>query len=307
MIAQSVIIPLPSKYAKFISFNLNKLSLEGFKEQLLLLFGCYKRLLVQYPECGLKYSVSFSPSMWKKLYPKEVNNGFHSLKPIEGKVSMPSLDNDVFFHIASQRTDICFELANSFFHGIEHLVEITDSKNCFRYLEGRDLTGFVDGIENPQTRQDREDTVLFKTKNEYKDGTFLFTQRYVHNLDKWKQTKTEEQEKVFGRTKLDSVEFSEKVKPKTAHISRTKITDKDGEELKIIRHSLPYGETGQEKGLYFVAYSFDQQRIEEMLNRMYGNTGDNLSDNLLNFVTPVNGSFYFTPSEELLYKVVGAE
>ncbi len=44
--------------------------------------------------------------------------------------------------------------------------------------------------------------------------------------------------------------------------------------------------------------------ISCMLRRMFGNSGDGIHDRLLHFVTPMDGAYYFAPSEGLLEEVL---
>ena len=55
--------------------------------------------------------------------------------------------------------------------------------------------------------------------------------------------------------------------------------------------------------LSFLAFSADLGRFEIMLARMFGTTGDGLSDRLLAFTKPVSGSFFFAPSIEDLAEI----
>jgi putative iron-dependent peroxidase len=114
-----------------------------------------------------------------------------------------------------------------------------------------------------------------------------------------------EQERVFGRTKTDSVELSAAQKPPTAHISRVQVT-LAGRELEIFRRSAPYG-TAAEHGLYFVAFSADRTRYDRMLARMFGSAPDSVRDRLTDFSTPVSGAYYFAPSQNALNELAGPE
>lgn len=138
----------------------------------------------------------------------------------------------------------------------------------------------------------------------FADGSFIFAQRYAHNLEKWKKLKVDAQEHVIGRTKLESIELSEAEQPENSHVSRTVVEDGEGEELAILRHSLPYGDGRGDQGLFFVAYTNDLSIIDSMLLRMFGTSGDGIHDRLLHFVTPMDGAYYFAPSEELLEEVL---
>ena len=304
MTAQSVILPLPSHHARFIVLNLKDLSIETLKEQLNDLLSTRDRLITQHPDAEIKTSIAFGPELWVKLY-NTTPDGFKQLAPIHGNFEMPVVPADVLIHIASARADLCFALSQSFFEGIQDQVEVLDERVCFRYLDGRDLTGFIDGTENPQFTDDRDEVALLgEEAGIFADGSFVFAQRYVHNLENWKKLKVDAQEHVIGRTKLESIELDDDVKPDNAHITRAVIEDDEGEELEILRHSLPYGDGQGEQGLFFIAYTKDLTRIDKMLVRMFGTSGDGIHDRLLHFVTAVDGAYFFAPSEGVLGEVL---
>ena len=301
MTVQSVILPLPSNHARFIVLNLKNLSIDGLKEQLNALLSTRDRLITQHPDAEIKTSIAFGPELWAKLY-HTTPEGFKQLEPIQGAFEMPVVPADVLIHIASARTDICFALSQSFFDGIQNQVEVLDERVCFRYLDGRDLTGFIDGTENPQFPDDRAETALLgEDSGIFEDGSFIFAQRYVHELEKWKRLK---QENVIGRSKLESIEMDDEHKPENAHIARVVIEDNEGEELEILRHSLPYGDGQGQQGLFFIAYTKDLTRIDRMLVNMFGTQGDGIHDRLLHFVTPIDGAYFFAPNEEVLEEIL---
>ena len=304
MTAQSVILPLPSDHARFIVLRLKDLSIQQLKEKLEDLFSTRDRLITQHPNAQIKTGVGFGPELWAKLY-SQTPEGFTQLAPIQGAFQMPVVPADILIHVASQRTDICFALSQSFFEGIQDKVEVLDERVCFRYFDGRDITGFIDGTENPQFPDDRAETALLgEDAGVFADGSFIFAQRYSHNLEKWKKLKVDAQEHVMGRTKLESIELDDDVKPENAHVARTVIEDEQGEELEILRHSLPYGDGQGDQGLFFIAYTKDLTRIDRMLLRMFGTSGDGIHDRLLHFVTALDGAYYFAPSEELLAELL---
>lgn len=304
MTAQSVILPLPSDHARFIVLRLKDLTLEQLKEKLADFFNTRDRLITQHPHAQIKTAVAFGPELWAQLY-SQTPAGFQQLQPIEGAFQMPVVPADVLIHIASARADICFALSQSFFEGIQDQVDVLDERVCFRYFDGRDMTGFIDGTENPQFPDDRAEVALLgEDAGIFEDSSFVFAQRYAHDLDKWKRLKVDAQEQVMGRTKLESIELDDEVKPDNAHVARTVVEDDEGEEMEILRHSLPYGDGQGDQGLFFIAYTKDLTILDAMLERMFGTSGDGIHDRLLHFVTALDGAYYFAPSEELLETVL---
>jgi putative iron-dependent peroxidase len=163
------------------------------------------------------------------------------------------------------------------------------------YRDSRDLTGFVDGTENPPV-EEAHDVAIVPSGQKGAGGSHVVAMRWVHDLTSFHALTRAEQEGTIGRTKPDSVELDDK--PATAHISRV-VIEEDGEELEIYRRSVPYGRVA-ELGLYFIAFSADPSRYHKMLARMFGTTSDGVHDRLTDFTRPVSGSFYFAPSLDAL-------
>jgi porphyrinogen peroxidase len=116
----------------------------------------------------------------------------------------------------------------------------------------------------------------------------------VHDLTAFEHLSVAEQERVFGRTKADSIELTAAGKPPTAHIERVE-TSVDGQELDVLRRSVPFGTTA-EHGLDFVAFSAQRARYDHMLARRFGHAADGLHDRLLRFSRPTSGAYSFAPS-----------
>ncbi|MBU0539533.1 MAG: Dyp-type peroxidase, partial [Gammaproteobacteria bacterium] len=103
-----------------------------------------------------------------------------------------------------------------------------------------------------------------------------------------------EQEAVIGRTKPDSIELEDDVMPENSHVSRSDVKI-NGVSQKLYRRSVPYGGV-LEHGLYFLAFSCDIRRFDNILQSMFGVSGDGIHDHLTDFSTPVSGNYWFAPS-----------
>ena len=182
------------------------------------------------------------------------------------------------------------------------VAKLAHEQPAFVYKESRDFFGFIDGTENPPVWEAHL-AALVPDGEPGAGGSHVLNMKWVHDLGRFNALPDEEQERVFGRTKQDSVELDDDVRPETAHISRVVIEDDDGEELEIYRRSTPWG-TVTEQGLNFVAFSNDVTKYDLMLARMFGKA-DGVVDRVTEFSTPVSGAYYFAPSLAHLYGVFG--
>ena len=95
-------------------------------------------------------------------------------------------------------------------------------------------------------------------------------------------------------------------KPSFAHNALT-VIEENGEELKIVRDNMPFGEVGKgEYGTYFIGYARSPRRIEQMLENMFIGKPPGNYDRLLDFSRAVTGTLFFVPSATFLDEV-GAE
>ena len=256
---------------------------------------------------GVNIVVGFGPSLWRRLaaasapesVPASIPEGLTEFPTIIG---VASTQHDLWVWIHGTGEDVLLDVARAVSALLAPVADLGAEVAGFVYRDSRDLTGFIDGTENPSVEA-AFSVATIAPGVAGAGGSFAITQRWVHDLAAFDALSVAEQEGVFGRQKADSVELADTVKPNTAHIARV-VIEEDGEELELYRRSVPYG-TVAEHGLYFVAFSADPSRFEKMLRRMFGQSGDGLRDRLTEFTRPVTGSFYFVPSLEDLGDALG--
>ncbi|MGH2620683.1 MAG: Dyp-type peroxidase [Anaerolineales bacterium] len=247
----------------------------------------------------LTCTLGIGSDLWDRLLPASRPAGLRPFRAIHagGRVA-PATGGDLFVQIVSGRHDLNFELAMKLVGRLGTLAEITEEIHGFRYLDSRDLTGFIDGTENPMGKARPAAALIGDEDRAFAGGSYIAVQRYVHDLERWRQLSDREQEQIIGRTKKNSVELPDAKKPATAHISRV-VIERDGKELQILRQSYPWG-TAREAGLYFVAYTKSLDVFDLMLARMMGSTSDRVHDHLMEFSRPVTGATFFAPSWRML-------
>jgi porphyrinogen peroxidase len=204
---------------------------------------------------------------------------------------MPATQHDALLWLSGSATDLVFDAARSVIRTLAPTAPIADEETSWAYHHDRDLTGFIDGTENP-TLLDAAKAALVVEGSPGSGGSVLLLQKWRHEIEAWEALSVTDQERVMGRTKSDSTELHPK--PPTAHAART---DQDifGE---IFRRNMPYGTTTRH-GTMFVGFSADQRRLSRMLESMAGSV-DGVRDALTRYSTPLTGAFYFVPSADAL-------
>ncbi|MGQ0667812.1 MAG: Dyp-type peroxidase [Nitrospiraceae bacterium] len=237
--------------------------------------------------------------LWDRLSPASRPAGLRPFRAVEanGRVA-PATGGDLLVQISSGRHDLNLDLAMGLVRRLQPVATVTEEIHGFHYRDSRDLTGFIDGTENPKGKARAVAALIGAEDRRFAGGSYVAVQRYVHDLERWRQLDDREQERIIGRTKRSSVELSKSKKPETAHISRV-VIEQDGKELQIFRQSYPWG-TVREAGLYFIAYMKSLDIFDLMLARMMGATSDGRHDRLMEFSRAVTGATFFAPSMETL-------
>lgn len=249
--------------------------------------------------------VGFGAGAWAR-FGDEQPDGLRPFDPIEGADGhgVPATQHDVWVFAHGTGRDTVLHAARAIVAAMAPVATVAVDRPSFMYLDSRDLTGFIDGTANPGLDEAPE-VALIPEGSPCAGGTFVIAMTWVHDLASFDALPVAEQERVFGRSKPDSVEMDDATKPANAHIARVEIDDDDGEELEIFRRSTPWG-TASEHGLYFVAFSADLRRYDLMLTRMFGLGDDGVRDRLTDFSTPVTASYYFAPSADALEALIGS-
>jgi putative iron-dependent peroxidase len=243
---------------------------------------------------GVNFVIGFRPELWRDIVPDDAPPGVEGfnkdLQGTEGFV-MPGTQHDALVWLSGSAYDVLFDMARSVIHDLAGLASLAEETSSWPYRHDRDLTGFVDGSENP-TLLDAPTAALLPEGVPGAAGSVLLLQKWKHSTAAWEALPVHQQELVMGRTKPDSIELDNK--PPDSHVART---DQD-EFGNIFRRNMPYGNI-QDHGTVFVGFSADQKRLSRMLDSMAGLiTGKR--DALTRFTQPLTGSYYFVPSVESL-------
>ena len=254
------------------------------------------------PTKHLSVVASIGSDAWDRLFTGPRPAELHPFVELTGpRHHAPSTPGDLLFHVRAESLDVCFELANHIVEAMAGAITVIDEVHGFKFFDNRDLMGFVDGTENPDGPLAVSATQIGDEDPDFTGGCYVHVQRYLHDMGAWKSLSVEEQERVIGRTKLDDIELADDVKPPNSHLALNVITDEDGNELKILRHNMPFGEVGKgEFGTYYIGYSRAASVTERMLRNMFIGDPPGNTDRILDFSTAVTGTLFFTPTADFL-------
>ncbi len=269
----------------------------GLRQGCKALVAALDALRQQYPQERLGAVVAFGHDVWRELSQDKSAPDLKPFTPLGNGIA-PATQRDVLIHIQSLRHDINFSLAQAALSAFGGAIVVEEEIHGFRWVEERDLSGFIDGTENPVDDARPLVAVIGQDDAASAGGSYVFVQRWEHNLKQWSRFSTEQQEQIIGRTKHDSEELEPDARPDTSHVSRVDLKE-NGKGLKILRQSLPYGTASGKHGLMFIAYCAHLHNIEQQLLSMFGDL-DGKRDQLLRFSRAVTGSYYFAPSLDRL-------
>jgi putative iron-dependent peroxidase len=248
---------------------------------------------------GVNFVIGFRPELWCDIVPDGAPSGVEGfnkeIRGTEGFV-MPATQHDALIWLSGSAYDVIFDMARSVVRDLVGQASLEEETSSWSYRHDRDLTGFIDGSENP-TLLDAPIAALLPEGVPGAAGSVLLLQKWKHKVAEWEALPINQQERIMGRTKLDSVELENK--PSESHVART---DQD-EFGHIFRRNMPYGSV-DDHGTMFVGFSAEQRRLSRMLDSMAGLvTGTR--DALTRFTQPLTGSYYFVPSVESLRRLRG--
>ncbi len=215
-----------------------------------------------------------------------VNNaGLRTFPALSGpRVSIPSTQGALLLHARGEDHGDTLRTMQKALVTLGGGLRVIEDVTAFRHLEGRDLTGYEDGTENPTG----DDAIAAAFADD--GSSFVAVQRWIHDLGGFEKLSPAKRDHVFGRSLATNEELPDA--PASAHVKRSAQEDFEPAAF-MLRRSMPYG-TVMEHGLYFVAYARSLDPFEQVLRRMIGRD-DGIVDGLFEFSRPVSGGYYWCP------------
>ncbi len=283
-------------HSQYLLFNCNEGLENAVRYQLFEINQYLEEMTDEYSDVAFSGFVAIGSNYWDTIY---ANTAPKLLRPFpllsQGDRHAPASPIDLFIQIRCDRSDINYLVSREVCLMLEDLAVLIEEVKGFRYLDNRDLTGFVDGTENPKGLHRQSVALVGEEDKEFKGGSYIHIQRYQHELAQWDKLKVKTQEDIIGRTKEKNHEYSSFNKPKTSHIRRTGLKDDEGNAIEILRQSMPYGDM-KEQGLFFISCCKTPLNFEVMLRSMIVGDSKGHYDHLLKYTQAVTGAAFFAPA-----------
>jgi putative iron-dependent peroxidase len=236
----------------------------------------------------------FRPELWATVAPDGVPPGLTGFdEPIVGAdgYTLAATQHDVVIWLTGASYDVVFDLSRSVTMALGGDLDLAHELVGWPYHHDLDLTGFIDGTENP-TLVEATTVAIIPDGSPGAGGSVLLLQQWEHDAIDWERLPVETQERTIGRRKSDSAELDPR--PPASHVARTD-QDRFG---RIFRRNIAYG-TLERHGTIFVGFCAAQGPLAAMLDSMLGRDGGP-RDELTHFARALTGAYYFIPSADAL-------
>jgi putative iron-dependent peroxidase len=245
---------------------------------------------------GVNLVAGFRPELWASVAPELAPAGVGGFNaPVVGPdgYTLPATQHDMVMWLTGPSYDVVFDLSRGIVAALRDHARLAHELVGWPYHHDRDLTGFIDGTENP-TLIEATGAAVIPAGKSGEGGSILLLQQWSHSAD-WEGLGVAAQEQVMGRRKADSVEITPA--SRTSHVGRT-----DQDRLgKIFRRNIGYG-TVSDHGTVFVGFCAEQGPLQKMLEAMVGLDGGG-RDALTRFTSALSGAYYFIPAGDCLADV----
>lgn len=273
------------------------------RQQLAQIPALLSQLADHFSEAMLTGVVAVGASYWDSLYPQARPAGLLPFPVLESsELLMPADSFDLLLQIRSDRQDVNYLVAQQLFQMLAPAVELVEQIRGFRYLDGRDLTGFIDAPEAVRGRKRRELALLtMEQEPQFVAGSYLHLQRFRHDIKRWQLLPVSAQQAIIGRNKADGDWLPLAQLESDCH-SLCFYQDKDRQQpLPLLTQNMPFADLKQQ-GLIWLSYSADSTAFETLMRQRLGlnELATDAYDRLLDYSQADLGAAFFAPSVSFL-------
>ena len=153
---------------------------------------------------GVNVVVGVRPELWPGLARSRPEDSIGMNDDVVGPVGfrMPATQRDVWIWVSGGSRTAVFDATAALTSALAQVATVESELDGWVYQQDRDLTGFVDGTENPSAFEAPE---IVAPGGE---GSVVLVQVWEHDSADLAAMSVEAQEAMIGRTKADSAELA---------------------------------------------------------------------------------------------------
>lgn len=217
-------------------------------------------------------------------------DGLRGFPGLAGRgVSVPSTQAALWVAVHADDDGHALDAADAALAALRTSFVLEEEVGAFLYDGGKDLTGYVDGTENPVEERAMK-VALIDGASGRGGGSFVAVQRWVHDIPRFRAWPRAQADAIIGRSLDTNEELAEA--PIHAHVKRAAQESFEPPAF-MLRRSMPWSE-GRSAGLYFVAFGRSFDAFEQISRRMLG-LDDGVVDALFSFTRPITGGYFWCP------------
>lgn len=286
----------PSLHAQYLMFNVIDDDAQVIRAKLAHILDVFEHHDNEHYEAMVSGMIAVGSNYWSELYP--------GLLPVElapfpdmhcDDRSAPVSPCDLFVQIRADRADVCYAIGCEVMEILKNHVELFEEVKGFRYLDGRDLHGFIIGSDNPRGMRKREVAIVGDQDPDFAGGSYVHVQRYHVEYERWNRLPVKMQEEIMGRLKESDQPIEPAQLANFSHAAHTANLDPKKPDCGLLQQSMPYGDMSV-KGLFFVSCCRSPKPFNNALRSMI--FGDQLGnyDRWLDYAVAQTGAAFFAPS-----------
>jgi porphyrinogen peroxidase len=262
-----------------------------------------ERLSEQFSEAMLNVVVAVGQNYWSHLYPHHPHHGWSVFS--EHLAELPMIAPDLLIQIRADRFDVIYIATQQIYHLLQQHVELYEQIQAFRYLDGRNLTGFHDTPDNPRGKLRRACALTDnESKTSFSAGSYVYLLRYQYDLQRWQHLTMQQQEAIMGRSKLDGQLLPSAQRQPLSNADKAALESQTGRK-KILWLNMPVADI-RSQGLISVGFSANSHDVPVWLAERLGKTVEG-ADLLLDYCQIEAGAAFFAPSINFLEDAAGSD
>ncbi|RUO33526.1 Dyp-type peroxidase [Aliidiomarina sanyensis] len=294
---QTGIFAEPSLHGLFLFFHIDTDEVSRARQALAALPDCYHHWQDYFSEAQLSVAIGIGDAYWDVVSPSNRPDGLRGVPDFSrSDHPFPTTPFDVVIVICSDRMDANHATAQALMAELAGVAVLAEERHTYRHLDGRDRFGFKVNPQQIHAAQRRE-RALVRTEDdpEFADGSFLWIQQSLTEIDRFKRLTTAEQERIVGYDRLHGRKLQT---AKNSAASR--------EHGDVWCQRMPTATVRKPAEMLF-AFSRKMGSLQDWMASRFLPDADGATDPLLDYLQVEHNSLYFVPSEHGLFRLAEIE